>query len=206
MQEHIISGLASLIESRDTETGEHVMRTSNIVKTIAEDSLATGLYVQYIDEHFISLIYTLAPMHDVGKIVVSDQILRKPGKLTKEEYEEMKRHASEGGNVVRKILSGITDEEYLSFASDIATYHHEWWNGSGYPKGLKEEEIPLCARIMAIADVFDALVSKRCYKEPIPFDDAIELMKKESGTHFDPRLLEVFIRNKEKFREYCEIK
>lgn len=96
MQEHIISGLASLIESRDTETGEHVMRTSNIVKTIAEDSLAVGLYAQYIDEHFISLIYTLAPMHDVGKIVVSDQILRKPGKLTKEEYEEMKRHASEG--------------------------------------------------------------------------------------------------------------
>ena len=206
MQEHIISGLASLIESRDTETGEHVMRTSNIVKMIAEDSLAVGLYAQYIDEHFISLLYTLAPMHDVGKIVVSDQILRKPGKLTKEEYEEMKRHASEGGNVVRKILSGITDEEYLSFASDIATYHHEWWNGSGYPKGLKEEEIPICARIMAIADVFDALVSKRCYKEPIPFDEAIELMKKESGTHFDPRLLEVFINNKEKFREYCENK
>lgn len=201
MQEHIISGLASLIESRDTETGEHVMRTSNIVKTIAEDSLAVGLYAQYIDEHFISLIYTLAPMHDVGKIVVSDQILRKPGKLTKEEYEEMKRHASEGGNVVRKILSGITDEEYLSFASDIATYHHEWWNGSGYPKGLKEEEIPLCARIMAIADVFDALVSKRCYKEAIPTSEAFEIIKEESGTHFDPKLVEVFLAHKEKYEE-----
>jgi len=202
MQNHIISGLASLIESRDTETGEHVARTSFIVKNIAEDALKEGVYTDEINEHFISLLYTLAPMHDVGKIVVSDKILRKPGKLTNEEYEEMKKHASEGGNVVRKILDGITDEEYLKFASDIATYHHERWDGNGYPEKLKGNEIPLSARIMAIADVFDALVSERCYKKAIPFDDAIKIIKEESGSHFDPKLIEVFLKYQEKYREF----
>ena len=205
MQEHMISGLASLIESRDTETGEHVARTSLIVKMIAEDSVMEGHYVDVIDKHFIDLLYTLAPLHDVGKIVVSDQILRKPGKLTPKEYEEMKRHASEGGMVIRKVLSGITDEEYLSFASDIAQFHHERWDGSGYPKGLKEEEIPLCARIMAIADMFDALVSERCYKEAIPFDESIAIMEEDSG-HFDPVLFGVFLKYKEKYRSFAIIK
>ncbi len=203
MQGHIISGLASLIESRDSETGEHVARTSALVKSIAENAVADGAYANVIDDHFISLLYTLAPMHDVGKIVVSDTILCKPGKLTPEEFEEMKRHASEGGTIVRRILSGITDEEYLSFASDIATYHHEKWNGKGYPKGLKGEEIPLSARIMAIADVFDALVSKRCYKEPMTFEEALSVIEKEAGEHFDPNLVAVFLKHKEEYRSLC---
>ncbi|MBR6071589.1 MAG: HD domain-containing protein [Acholeplasmatales bacterium] len=194
MQEHIISGLANLIESRDTDTGEHITRTSKYVKAIAEGAKAIGLYSNEIDDHFISLINTLAPMHDVGKILVSDNILRKPGRLTKEEFDEMKVHAASGGDVVRKMLSGITDEEYLKFASDIATYHHEWWDGTGYPNKLKGTDIPLCARIMAIADVFDALISKRCYKDAMPVEDAIEIIKKESGTHFDPKLVDVFIK------------
>ncbi len=201
MQVKIISGLANLIESRDTETGEHVMRTSEYVKILAEDCRADGLYVDVLTDHYIELLYTLAPMHDVGKIVVSDRILKKPGKLTPEEYEEIKKHAESGGKVVRQVLSDITDEEYLSFASDIATYHHERWDGSGYPFGIKGEDIPLCARIMAIADSFDALVSKRCYKEPMPVDEALKLMESESGTHFDPNLLEVFLRHKEKYIE-----
>ena len=197
MQEYIISGLASLIESRDTETGEHVSRTSKYVRIIAENAKNSGVYVNLIDDHFIDLLYTLAPMHDVGKIVVSDQILKQPRKLTQEEYEEMKRHAKEGGKVVKKILDGIASEEYLNFASDIATFHHERWDGSGYPYGLKENEIPLAARIMAIADVFDALISKRCYKEAIPMEEAFKIIENESGTHFDPKLVKVFLDNKD---------
>ena len=200
MQNHIISGLASLIESRDMETGEHVARTSSIVKSLAQDAVKEGVYADVIDERYIGMLYTLAPMHDVGKIVVSDKILRKPGRLTPEEYEEMKKHAAAGGTVVRQILEGIADEEYISFAADIATYHHERWDGKGYPEKLSGEDIPLSARIMAIADVFDALISKRCYKEPMSFDEAIKTIEEESGTHFDPKLVEVFLHNKEKYR------
>ena len=201
IQAHIISGMANLIESRDTDTGEHVNRTSTYVKIIAEDARAKGVYKDIITDHFILLLYTLAPMHDVGKIVVSDQILKQPRRLTQEEFEKMKWHAKDGGTVVMKILDGITDEEYIRFAADIATYHHERWDGTGYPLGLKGESIPLSARIMAIADVFDALISERCYKNAIPIDDAFEIIKSESGTHFDPKLVEVFLSDKDKYRE-----
>ena len=199
IQSHIISGMANLIESRDTETGEHVNRTSCYVKIIAEEARAKGLYLDQINDHFITLLYTLAPMHDVGKIVVSDQILKQPRRLTKEEFEIMKRHAKDGGTVVKRILDGITDEEYIRFAADIATYHHERWDGTGYPLGLKGEEIPLSARIMAIADVYDALISKRCYKDAVSPEEAFEIIKSESGTHFDPQLVDVFLEHKEKF-------
>ena len=199
MQNHTISGLANLIENRDTETGGHVARTSAIVKILATDTKNAGYYTDIIDDNYIDLLYKSAPLHDVGKILVSDTILIKPGKLTKEEYEMMKKHATFGGKVVREILTGVTDEEYLKFASDIATFHHERYHGSGYPYGLVGNDLPLSARIMAIADVVDALVSKRCYKEPIPFDEAIEIIKSESGTHFDPILVKMFIDNKEKY-------
>ena len=124
--------------------------------------------------------------------------------LTKEEFEVMKHHARDGGTVVKKILDGITDDEYIRFAADIATYHHERWDGTGYPLGLKGEAIPLSARIMAIADVFDALVSKRCYKEAVSADEAFEIIKSESGTHFDPLLVEVFLEHKDRFRSRLE--
>ena len=201
IQSHIISGMANLIESRDTDTGEHVNRTSRYVKILAEEAKKAGVYANQITDNFIFLIYTLAPMHDVGKIVVSDQILKQPRRLTNEEFEVMKKHARDGGTVVKKILDGITDEEYISFAADIATYHHERWDGTGYPLGLRGEAIPLSARIMAIADVFDALISKRCYKDAISVDDAFAVIESESGTHFDPRLVDVFLQNKEKFRK-----
>ena len=194
MQEYTISGLASLIEGRDTETGEHVTRTCRLVREIAENARREGVYADRIDDHFINLLYTLAPMHDVGKIVVSDRILRKPARLTDEEFEQMKVHTTEGGKIVRQILSEIANEEYIRFASDIATYHHEKWDGTGYPTGLKGEEIPLCARIMALADVYDALISTRCYKGPYPVDQALEIIRSESGTHFDPLLAEIFLK------------
>ncbi len=206
MQEHIISGLANLIENRDTETGEHVFRTSNYVRALATAAMKDGVYTDQIDSHFINLMYSLAPMHDIGKIVVPDSILKKPGRLTEEEFEEMKRHASEGGKVVREILEGVTDEEHLNFASDIATYHHERWDGKGYPAQLAGEEIPLSARIMAIADVFDALVSVRCYKKAMAPDQALEIIRSDAGSHFDPRLAKVFLDHKETFLELMNAK
>ncbi|MBQ7567033.1 MAG: HD domain-containing protein [Oscillospiraceae bacterium] len=199
MQGHIISGMASLIENRDTDTGGHISRTGAYVRTLAEYARAEGVYADRLTDHFILLLQTLAPMHDVGKIVIPDSILKKPGRLTAEEFEQMKRHAAVGGDVVREVLSGITDEEYLSFAADIAACHHERWDGTGYPNGLAGEQIPLAARIMAIADVYDALVSERCYKQPIPPEEAFVVMEQESGTHFDPQLIAVFLRHKEAF-------
>ncbi len=201
MQTHIISGLANLIENRDTETGEHVFRTRAYVKLLAEDAMADGVYAAALDERFISLIYTLAPMHDIGKILVSDEILRKPGKLTPEEFRQMQRHAAEGGSVVRGVLSGITDEEYMDFAAQVATYHHERWDGAGYPEGLFGEAIPLAARIMAIADVFDALISERCYKQAMPMEQAFEVIREGAGSHFDPQLVAVFLRHREEFAQ-----
>ena len=200
MQTHMISGLANVIENRDLDTGEHILRTSMLVKMLAEYCRMEDVYTDQINDHFIDLLYTLAPMHDVGKIIISDNILKKPGRLTPEEFEEMKRHASVGGDVVKEVLSGITDEEYLSFASDISTYHHEWWDGSGYPNGLKGEEIPLCARIMALADVYDALVSERCYKKAMSPEEAFKIIEDESGKHFDPKLVKVFLHHKEEFK------
>ena len=119
--------------------------------------------------------------------------------VTFEEFEQMKKHASSGGKIVRQILSGITDEEYIEFAADIATYHHEKWNGTGYPEHLSKENIPLSARIMAIADVFDALISERCYKKAMPPEKAFGIIKEESGSHFDPKLVDVFLAHKEDF-------
>ena len=199
MQDRMISGLASLVENRDLDTGGHVTRTAYYVKTLSELARADGVYADQLTDHFITLLCTLAPMHDIGKIVIPDVILQKPGRFTPEEYEQMKVHASAGGSVVRQVLNGITDEEYLSIASDIATYHHEWWNGCGYPKGLKGERIPLAARIMAIADVYDALISERCYKDAIPPEEAFDAIKLESGTHFDPALVKVFLDHKDAF-------
>ena len=199
MQEHIISGMANLIENRDMATGGHILRTSAYVKALAENARRDGVYADVLDDHFISLLYTLAPMHDIGKILVPDSILKKPGKLTAEEFEQMKRHTSEGGSIVRDILNGITDEEYLSFASDIVTYHHERWDGSGYPEGKRGEDIPLPARIMAIADVFDALISERCYKKAMEPEAAVQIIREEVGSHFDPQLVKVFLDHLEDF-------
>jgi HD-GYP domain-containing protein (c-di-GMP phosphodiesterase class II) len=199
MQEHIISGLANLIENRDLETGEHVTRTSDFVRILSEAARAEGVYPERLNDRAISLMYRAAPLHDVGKIVVPDDILKKPGKLTEEEFAQMKRHASEGGRIVREVLEGVADSEYLTIAEEIASCHHERWAGGGYPAGLAGEDIPLAARIMAIADVFDALISERCYKEAIPPEKAFAIIREESGTHFDPQLVRVFLDHRAAF-------
>ena len=204
MQSHIISSLASLIENRDIETGQHVARTAAFVTTLTKAAIKDGVYSGVLDDRFVSMMSMLAPMHDIGKIVVSDRILKKPGRLTEEEYEQMKKHASAGGSVIREVLSGVAEEEYLEFASDIATYHHERWDGTGYPKGLSGEDIPISARIMTIADVFDALISERCYKKPVPIDEAFKIIEKEKGTHFDPMLVTVFLHHRDEFERIAK--
>ena len=199
MQEHIISGLANLIENRDLETGAHITRTSEFVRTLAEFARADGVYAGSLNDLTISLMYRAAPLHDVGKIVVPDDILKKPGKLTEEEFTQMKRHASEGGRIVREVLGGVADSDYLAMAEEIAACHHERWDGKGYPAGLAGEDIPLSARIMAIADVFDALVSERCYKKAMPAEKACAIIREESSTHFDPSLVHVFLKHSAAF-------
>ena len=193
IQDNTVMGMANLIESRDLETGTHIKRTSAFVGLIAREAKARGLFSNILTDNYIELLEKAAPMHDVGKIIVPDHILQKPGKLTKEEFEIMKRHASEGGRIVREVLSGVEETDYIDIAFDVATYHHEWWNGKGYPSGKREDDIPLSARIMAIADVFDALVSKRCYKDAFPVDASLKIIKEEGGTHFDPRLADIFL-------------
>ena len=199
MQTHTISGMANLIESRDLDDGERVKRTSRTVQTLAECARRDGVYADTLDERFISTLTMMAPMYDVGKIVVPDAILKKPGRVTEAEFEQIKRHASEGGRIVREVLGGVAETDFVAMASDLATHHHERWDGKGYPAGLSGEEIPLCARIMAIADVFDALISERCYKEPMPKARAFELIRQEAGAQFDPRLAGVFWAHREEF-------
>ena len=199
MQRHMISGLAGIIETRDLETGEHIYRTSRYVKLLAEKAREEGIYPRQLTDRFITLMYNLAPMHDIGKIIVPDAILKKPARLTIEEYREMMKHAAAGGEIVNEVLRGVADEEDVSFAADIANYHHEKWDGTGYPEGLKGERIPLSARIMAIADVYDALVTERCYKKAMSREEAFAVMLEGSGKHFDPKLTEVFLKYKDEF-------
>ncbi|MBR5400714.1 MAG: HD domain-containing protein [Treponema sp.] len=198
MQNHTIESLSNLVENRDEDTGEHVRRTRAYVELLAVQLMKNGHYPKTITPRYIRFLKRAAPMHDIGKIVVPDAVLKKPGRLTPEEFEKMKRHASEGGRIVHEILDGYEDPEYIQITADIAMHHHEKWDGSGYPDGLKGEEIPLCARIMAIADVFDALVSPRIYKSPMTYDEAYKIIEAGMGIHFDPVIAKEFLNIKEK--------
>lgn len=201
LQNHIINSLAALVENRDTDTGEHIQRTSAYVEIIARKAFENHIYPDVINEQFISLVTRAAPMHDIGKIVVPDEILKKPGRLTPEEFEQMKRHTTEGGRIIEEIVGISEDKKYLQTAIDVSKAHHERWDGKGYPNNLKGDEIPVSSRIMAIADVFDALVSPRCYKDPISVDEAVKIIREEEGSHFDPILVEVFLSEPEQIRQ-----
>ena len=198
MQNSLIITLADLVESRDENTGQHIKKTAAYVKIILEESKREGIYKEQLTDEFIENVINSAPLHDIGKIAVPDSILNKPGKLTKEEFDIMKTHTSKGGKIIESIIESVPDSHYLDEAKNLATYHHERWDGKGYPTGLAGEEIPLSARIMAVADVFDALVSKRSYKEGFPYDKALAIIQEESGTHFDSKLVDVFLNAKEK--------
>ena len=201
MQSGLILVLADLVESRDKCTGDHVRKTAAYARIILNQMAADGVYQDQVTEEFIENVASSAPLHDVGKISVPDAILNKPGKLTDEEFEIMKRHTTAGNAIINKAIELVADSGYLKEARNLATSHHEKWNGSGYPYGLKGEEIPLSARVMAVADVFDALVSRRSYKEPFSFEKAVSIIEEGSGSHFDPQIVESFKHALPKVRE-----
>lgn len=199
IQGKTILGMAQMVESRDLSTGGHIKRTSDVVRIFSKKLLEADMG---LDRHLLKLIIRSAPMHDLGKIGVDDAVLRKQGKFTDEEYEKMKKHAEIGGKMVKDILTGVEEEEFVQVAYNVANFHHEKVNGQGYPMGLKGEEIPIEARIMALADVFDALVSKRCYKEAFSFDRAFAIIEEDAGTHFDKKLAKVFLQCRPELEEY----
>ena len=198
MQDALIITLADLVESRDENTGQHIKKTAAYVKIILEEMQREKIYSNQLTEKFVADVYKSAPLHDIGKIAVPDAILNKPGKLTNEEFDKMKTHTTAGGKILTSIIKMVPEAHYLEEAINLATYHHERWDGRGYPTGLAGENIPLSARIMAVADVFDALVSKRSYKEGFPLDKAMNIIIEERGTHFDPQLVDIFVAAKEK--------
>ena len=192
LQQDIIITMANLIESRDGTTGEHVKRTSQYVEFFIKKLVEQGVYKEELSKELTEYINKATPMHDIGKITISDVILQKPGRYTEEEYDIMKNHPQAGRQLIQDNISKMADAKFVEIASDIAAYHHEKWNGQGYPEGRKGEEIPLCARIVAIADVFDALVAKRPYKEGMSATEALAIMKNERGEGFEPCLFDVF--------------
>lgn len=191
MQAHVIESLATLIETRDEGTGEHVLRTKKYVSLIANAMKDDPVFHDRMTPEEIDRIENAAPLHDIGKIAISDTILLKPGKLTAEEFDKMKTHTVKGERMISTLLAQMDDPLFLKTAEDIVIAHHEKWDGTGYPYGKKGEEIPLSARIMAVADVFDALVSYRVYKPSISPEKALETVYSESGTHFDPEIIRV---------------
>ncbi len=193
MQDGLIITMADMVESRDSDTGAHVQKTAAYVKIIAEGLKKKGYYLEKVTPKFISDCVRSAPLHDVGKINISDEILNKPGKLTDEEYEIMKTHTTAGKMIIEKAISTVQGGSYLKEARNMATYHHERWDGKGYPEKLHGEVIPLSARIMAVADVFDALTSPRVYKPAFPLEKALAILEEGSGTQFDPKCVEVFM-------------
>ena len=202
IQEQVIMGMATLIETRDNSTGKHVKNTKTYVRMLANELKNRDMYTDVLTEDYILNLCKAAPLHDVGKIKISDAILRKPARLTEEEYNAMKLHTVYGREIINEIIGGVEDPEYVKLAENIAMYHHERWDGTGYPIGLKGEDIPLCARIMALADVFDALYEERCYKEPIrPVYRIMQTLKDGRGTQFDPVLTDVFVSMEQDIKE-----
>ena len=193
MQDGLMTLMADMVEIRDSNTGDHIQTTASYVKIILEGLRKKNYYRKKLTPQYIEDVYKSAPLHDVGKIKISDAILNKPGKLTDEEYAVMKTHSELGMAIIDKAISDVEVDGYLQEARNMAAYHHERWDGKGYPLGLKGEEIPLAARIMAVADVFDALTSTRVYKPAYSFSKAVEIIKEGKGTQFDPKCVEVFL-------------
>ncbi len=196
--DEMIMGFANLIENRDDNTGGHVKRTSAYVKLIAEEMASKGLYSNVLTKDYIDSLLKAAPMHDIGKISVPDAILQKPGMLDDDEYLKMKLHAIKGGQIIQEAYKNLGNEDFQQMAFEVARYHHEKWNGKGYPDGLTGEKIPLCARIMAVADVFDAVSEKRCYRDAMPLDKCFDIIRSGSGDAFDPVVADTFVAMRDK--------
>ena len=196
-----IHALVKAAELRDDDTGTHIERTSSYCRLIAEKLRDAGMYPGVVDDNYAKNIEMASPLHDIGKIGIRDAILLKPGKLTKEEFEIMKTHVTIGYETLASVVENYKGNVFLKFGIEIARYHHEKWDGSGYMEGLSGEDIPLSARIMALSDVYDALRSKRVYKEAFTHEKAIGIIAEGRGTHFEPNLTDVFVSNHVRFRE-----
>ena len=200
IQSKLVVGMANMVENRDENTGGHIKRTSGIVKILVDTIIQYDLFMN--DEDYFQNIVKAAPMHDLGKITITDTILRKPGRLTPEEFEIMKTHATKSAELVEEILQDAEEKDFVEIAKNVAKHHHERWDGSGYPDKLKGEEIPFEARLMAVADVYDALVSERCYKKAMSFEEASKIMLESMGTHFDPEFEQVFLLSQQRLENY----
>lgn len=196
-----IMAFATLIESRDSSTGGHIRRTSKYVELICKELILEKYYQKELTKDFVEQLVKAAPMHDIGKIAIPDHILQKPGKLTEEEFEVMKSHSSAGGKIVLETFKELGTDEYRQMAYEVARYHHEKWNGRGYPEGKEGQEIPLAARIMAVADVFDAVSEKRCYRDAMPLEKCFGIIREGIGTDFDPVIARAFLNIEEDVRK-----
>lgn len=196
-----IFAMAKLAESRDPETGAHLERVRNYSRLLAKQLIEQKAYADQVDEQFCRLIYLTSPLHDIGKVAIPDSVLLKPGRLSDREFAIMKTHATAGANTLDAALQQHPGVPFLVMARDIAASHHERWDGQGYPQGLVGQSIPLSARLVAVADVYDALTSKRVYKNAMPHDVARGILLQDSGTHFDPILIEAFTKVEPQFIE-----
>lgn len=201
LQNAILTTMAELVESRDDVTGGHIERTKSYLRILLNALWRNGSYWYEASSWDIELLLQSAQLHDIGKISIDDNILRKPGKLTPEEFEKIKQHTVIGQRIIEGIKAKTSQQAFLEQAKILVMTHHEKWDGSGYPNGLKGEEIPLQGRLMAIADVYDALISDRPYKKAMTHEEAVEVIKNDSGTHFDPMLVELFLSVADEFDE-----
>lgn len=194
IQDVTIKVLAELAETRDNETGNHIRRTQEYVRILARRMQANPVYADYLTDKTVVLLAKSAPLHDIGKVGIPDHILHKPGKLTPQEWVIMQTHSALGAQAIERAMRNVDHRvDFLDIAKDIAHFHHERWDGGGYPDGLKGDAIPIPARVMAVADVFDALISRRVYKPAMPFEQARQIIADESGHHFDPGVVAPFI-------------
>ncbi|MCL2499673.1 MAG: response regulator [Defluviitaleaceae bacterium] len=199
LQDGILEVVVDMVESRDKITGGHIERTSQYIKILMETMISEGVYTDDMKDWDLDTVISSARLHDVGKITVADSVLNKPARLTAEEYGEIKKHAPEGEHIVDRIIAKTGEESFLHHAKLFAGYHHEKWDGTGYPRGMQGQEIPLQGRIMAIADVYDALVSARPYKLPFSHEEAKIIIYTDAGKHFDPNIVNVFLQISDKF-------
>lgn len=199
-----IHAMSKLAEYRDDHTGQHIERTRELCRMLAVELRRNPDYSSMIDDTFIDNIYHASPLHDIGKVGVPDGILLKPGKLTPEEFEVIKEHAAIGAATLDCVRDKYPKNEFIKMGIDLARYHHERWDGTGYPEGLAGEDIPLSARIMALVDVYDALRSERPYKKPFPHDESCRIIKEGRGSHFDPAVVDAFFKVESRFDSVCE--
>jgi putative two-component system response regulator len=200
VQEATIESMSSLTETRDPDTGGHIKRTQNYIRLLADYLKHQPRFIRFLDDEAIDLLCKSAPLHDIGKVGVSDRILLKPSKLTEQEFEEMKQHTVYGRDTILVAERKLGNTSFLRIAREIAYTHHERWDGSGYPEGLRGEEIPVPGRLMALVDTYDALTSKRVYKSQIPHEKAVQIIIEAKGTQFDPAVVDAFLEVKEDFR------